>query len=45
MQPVTLFIPSASLRRVRMVKDEIEARHRHHMFNISLGGFQLSNIW
>ena len=33
----TLFIPSVSLKRVRMVKYEIGARH--HMFNISQGDF------
>ena len=34
---MTLFIPSVSLKRVRMVKYEIGARH--HMFNISQGDF------
>ena len=33
----TLVIPSVSLKRVRMVKYEIGARH--HMFNISQGDF------
>ena len=34
---MTLFIPSVSLKRVRMVKYEIGGRH--HMFNFSQGDF------